>query len=462
MHFTIHLRQVDDQGRLNRDEVIFSFEKGIDQLAEIGLGLEEGKSILAGLQRPIVEAQVNGYLCRHGDCPHCGRRLWRKGSYSVAFRTLYGTVTLTSPRLYRCACRPGKKKTFSPLAALLTENTSPELFYLESKWASLVSFGVTVDLLKDVLPIDCANVSTVRRHLNKVAARAEAELGRDPACPRRESDGSRLDIADPVVVGIDGGYVRNWYAKKRRYEVVVGKSMVRGRSDRYFGLVQTHDDQPKRRIASVLREQGLSLTEEMTFLTDGVDNVRNLAVDMSPCAQHLLDWFHLSMRLHNLSQYSDGLKHHDPKEATDLADRIDRIKWCLWHGKTDKALRRIRVLADDLTKIETAYARMKRFVRKTGELHTYVTNNQSSIPDYEERRRQGKRIATSFVESTVNTLVSKHFAKNQQMQWSKKGAHHMLQIRSRTLDRSLQTMFRNWFPGMATNEPKTAELSAVA
>ena len=459
MHFTIHLRQVDDQGQLIRDEVIHSLEKGIDQLAEIGLGLEEGKTILAALQRPIVEAQIDGYLRRHGDCPHCRRRLWRKGSYSVAFRTLYGTVTLTSPRLYRCACRPGKTKTFSPLAALLTENTSPELLYLESKWASLVSFGVTVDLLKDVLPIDGANVSTVRRHLNKVAARAEADLGRAPACPSQGS--SRFGAAEPVVVGIDGGYVRNWSDKKRRFEVVVGKSMVRGRRDRYFGLVQTYDDQPKRRIASVLREQGLSMTEGMTFLTDGADNVRNLAVDMSPCAQHLLDWFHLSMRLHNLSQYTDGLKHHDPKEATDLADRIDRIKWCLWHGKTDEALRRIRVLADDLTKIETAYARMKRFVRKTGELHTYVTNNQSSIPDYEERRRQGKRIATSFVESTVNTLVGKRFAKNQQMQWSKKGAHHMLQIRSRTLDGSLQTMFRNWFPGLATNEPKNAELSAV-
>ena len=457
MHFTIHLRQVDDQGQLIRDEVIHSLEKGIDQLAEIGLGLEEGKSVLAALQRPIVEAQIDGYLRRHGDCPHCRRRLWRKGSYSVAFRTLFGTVTLTSPRLYRCVCRPGKAKTFSPLAALLTENTSPELLYLESKWASLVSFGVTVDLLKDVLPIDRANVSTVRRHLNRVAARAEADLGRDPACPSQGS--SRFGAAEPVVVGIDGGYVRKGSDKKRRFEVVVGKSMVRGRRDRYFGLVQTYDDQPKRRIANVLREQGLSMTEEVTFLTDGADNVRKLAIDMSPCAQHLLDWFHLSMRMQNLSQYTDGLKHHDPKDA---ADRVERIKWCLWHGKTDEALRRIRVLADDLTKIDTAYARMKRFVRKAGELHTYVTNNQRSIPDYEERRRQGKRIATSFVESTVNTLVGKRFAKNQQMQWSKKGAHHMLQIRSRTLDGSLQTMFRNWFPGLPTNETKNAEPSAVA
>ena len=169
------------------------------------------------------------------------------------------------------------------------------------------------------------------------------------------------------------------------------------------------------------------MTEEMTFLTDGADNVRNLAIDMSPSAKHLLDWFHLSMRLHILSRYTEGLKHHDPNEAAELASRLKRIKWCLWHGKTNQTLRRIRLLADDLTKIDTAYSYMKRFVRKTGELHTYVTNNQSSITDYGKRWRQSKRIATSFVESTVNVLIGKRFAKSQQMQWSKQGAHHLLQ-----------------------------------
>ena len=85
-----------------------------------------------------------------------------KGSYQLLFRTLFGTLSLTSPRFHRCCCQPGESKTFSPLTALLTEPTSPELLYLETKWASLVSFGVTVDLLKDVLPIDRANISTVR------------------------------------------------------------------------------------------------------------------------------------------------------------------------------------------------------------------------------------------------------------------------------------------------------------
>jgi hypothetical protein len=44
-------------------------------------------------------------------------------------------------------------QTFSPLAKLFTEHTAPELLYLETRWASLVSFGLTTALLKDVLPV---------------------------------------------------------------------------------------------------------------------------------------------------------------------------------------------------------------------------------------------------------------------------------------------------------------------
>ena len=242
--------------------------------------------------------------------------------------------------------------------------------YLKTKWASLVSYGVTVDLLKDVLPIDRANISTVRRHLNRIAARAEAELGGEPSCLSQDNTAPRQGAADPVVVGIDGGYVRNWHAKKRHFEVVVGKSMVEKQCPRYFGLVQTHDPQPKRRVASVLQEQGLSMTQAMTFLTDGADNIRYLAHNMSPAANHLLDWFHLSMRLCVLGRYPEGLKHHNPEQAIDFADRIDKIKWCLWHDETDKALRRIRSLADDLAKVETSYPKMRRFIKKTKELLT--------------------------------------------------------------------------------------------
>ena len=59
------------------------------------------------------------------------------------------------------------------------------------------------------------------------------------------------------------------------------------------------------------------------------------------------------------------------------------------------------------------------------------------IPNYGQRYHQGEAIATGFVESTVNEVVSKRFCKKQQMQWSKAGAHLLLQTRVKTLDGEL-------------------------
>ena len=63
------------------------------------------------------------------------------------------------------------------------------------------------------------------------------------------------------------------------------------------------------------------MNQEITFLTDGGDTVRSLAADMSPCAEHVLDWFHITMRLTVLGQYAKGLVHHDEHEAQD-AERV--------------------------------------------------------------------------------------------------------------------------------------------
>ena len=166
------------------------------------------------------------------------------------------------------------------------------MLYLETKWASLVSFGV--DLLKDVLPVGTTlNAATVRNHLHRVAARAEAELGDEQFSFIEDTlfQRARLPLPDgPIVVGVDGGYVRarepDREGRQTNFEVMVGKSMAEDRGDRYFGLVQSFDQKPKRRLREVLCDQGLQMNQEITFLTDGGDSVRNIAAETSPCAEH--------------------------------------------------------------------------------------------------------------------------------------------------------------------------------
>jgi hypothetical protein len=94
---------------------------------------------------------------------------------------------------------------------------------------------------------------------------------------------------EAVIVGIDGGYLRNWHDKKRNFEVIVGKSMAEDRDDRY--LVRSQDAVPERRFCEVLRCQGLPTDQPVTVLTDGGDSVRALVGNLPAGTEHYLDWF---------------------------------------------------------------------------------------------------------------------------------------------------------------------------
>jgi hypothetical protein len=317
-----------------------------------------------------------------------------------------------------------------------------------------VSYGLTV--LKDVLPVDTrTNAATIRNHLHKVALRQELGEGQ-PRLAEVEGDpagGKELPVpAGPIVVGIDGAYLRNWHDKGKKFEVIVGKSVPEVRDHRY--LVQTHDDKPDHRLFEVLRSQDLRMNQGLTFLTD---SVRSFLDGISPGAETYLDWFHITMRLTVLNQYIKGLAHHNPVEDLALQSRLERIKWRLWHGDTDVALNRARDLVAEVATLTSDYPGLQRFAKAATGLVTYIDNNAAAIPDYDERRRYAEPISTAFTESTVNLVVGKRFAKKQQMQWSKAGAHLLLQTRTQTLDGTLPETFRRWYP--AAND---AQMPAAA
>jgi hypothetical protein len=160
-------------------------------------------------------------------------------------------------------------------------------------------------------------------------------------------------------------------------------------------------------------------------------------------------------------QYAKDLAHHDRKEAEEIETDLEKIKWYLWHGNVRQALFRAEWVADGVESLENDYPSLKRFARTAREFWTYIANNAAAIPNYGERWRYGERIATSFAESTVNTVVSKRFAKKQQMQWSKKGAHLLLQTRTKALDGTLREMFVRWYPAMAANDASASPAAAA-
>jgi hypothetical protein len=83
---------------------------------------------------------------------------------------------------------------------------------------------------------------------------------------------------------------------------------------------------------------------------------------------------------------------------------------------------------------ENKDATTRKMLRAVEEFHTHIANNQTFIPNYDERYRQGDRINTGFVGSAVNYVVAKRFTKRQQIQCSPKGVHLLLQMRTRVLN----------------------------
>lgn len=444
--------QITDADGVCHEQDIATFDKGHGCAGEVGLSIAETKELLLRLQQEMVTAQTRAFCDEKSSCPCCDKKLRRKGQKQIRYRTVFGDIPVISPRYYHCTCQNVDAKTFSPLTSLLPDHVAPEMLWLKTKWASLVSFGVTVDLLKDVLPVgDRLNAETVRRQLGRAAQRMEDELAEErfsfietSACLRE-----KLPVPEgPIIVGIDGGYVRSREKGQSHFEVTVGKSIPTDRPDRYIGLVQSHDEKPKRRLHEILKDQGWQENQQITFLTDGGDTVLNMAQHMAPASEHLLDWFHITMRITVMQQYVKGLIHHNPEEGEALARLLRQIKGYLWNGNLHDALLVIDDLVMDLEEIETTYASIKALRKAASEFQAYITNNGSMIPNYAERRRYGERVSTGFVESTVNTVVGKRFCKRQQMRWSKTGAHLMLQTRTRTLDGTLRNKFEQWYPGL--------------
>jgi hypothetical protein len=63
--------------------------------------------------------------------------------------------------------------------------------------------------------------------------------------------------------------------------------------------------------------------------------------------RHVLDWFHLSMRIQHVAQTAKGWPDASAGygrtgagvyRAAGLADAIERIRWRLWHGQVKRAL----------------------------------------------------------------------------------------------------------------------------
>jgi hypothetical protein len=227
-------------------------------------------------------------------------------------------------------------------------------------------------------------------------------------------------------------------------------------SSECLACVPTSDQKPNRRLFAGLQSQGHQLNHQLSPRADGGDTGSALQLYLHPPAAHILAWFHVAMRLSVLQQTAKGVpeKTRDEEKDYPLRDpsrrELERLQWFLWHGNVYKAWQVIECVEMDLDAavVNHGHETARKRPRAVKEFQTYIKNNQGCIPHYGERYHAGEPISTGCGASTVNQVISKRFGKQHQMAWTPRGAHLLLQIRTRVLNGEWETTFRQEYPGV--------------
>ena len=403
MSWVVKLERIDDAGNLQSTIIGYVERPDLASEADLGLTHDEGKCLIRRLQAEIAQNQVEALIAKARPCPCCRRLRSVKEHRRRQIDTMFGHLRIHAPRFEACAC--GRSAASSPVASLFPHRTTPELRHLQVKLGSKFSYKQAADILNEFLPdLSCFNHATTRNRVlavgRKIEAETRAEIAEKPTVARP---------ADHMIVGIDGAFVKAARTKNQRknFEIVLGR----------------------------------------------IDSGRLMAGQwLSGRVEHRLDWFHLRRRFQWLARsiywaIDYGDPNYDERRSR-YRRNLRSVRSNVWHhGKSWHARwmiplarlcaqllshrNEIDAARGDSSKLEFA---LKRFY----ELEGYLHSNIGSLMDYGRAWRQGERIATAYIESTVNQLINQRMCKMRQMRWSRLGAQLMLNVRTAHLNGDLE------------------------
>ncbi len=423
----------------------------LDDIANLGLTVADGKQVLADLQQEIVAAQARNHSVRRPVCRSCRGVCHVKDYRNHAVATHLGQVTVRLPR-FRCAgCGAIEAGTGWPSHC----RSTPEWDQLQAHFCALMPYRVAADVLKQVFPVDGGkDPETLRRHTLKIG-----ETLRNEAVAKPET------AVAAIAVTLDSTFIRSCEDGERHLEVRVGNVETEAGGRQVFGAVAKTDTDVKVLICQSLDAVGRTKDTVLTAFTDGCSGLRRIFADAGISELPILDWFHIGMRLQHLKQTASGLSVDDPARMAAKAvivEEVERLQWRLWNGKAK----------DAQISIDRIRAVMHHFQGEPGERKTiapsrklwtalqaldgYLTGQSDWMVNYAERHRAGLRVGTAITEGTANFLVNRRMNKSQQMRWSQRGANLLLQVRCAVYNGTLGSGYGQRFHPANDTQPPVA------
>ena len=289
----------------------------------LGLSVAEGKMTLAGLQRHVVQAQAEEHCRSRRCCDYCGAQRPLKDFRRRRLTFLYGVVDVRAPRFGPCRCGVASRRTITPVAEIMPDRCTPDYERTLAKMGSLLPYRRARSLLDEFFPLgDAPEVETIRQRTLHVGARLERDAVKLPpsAAPTE---------ARSIALAIDGGHVKAVRSYQgRSFEVFVAQVSNDNGEQVVFSSLPAEADRQVQQLRGVLHDLGATSRTPVTILSDGADGPRSLGEAASVGAtHHVLDWFHLSMRIQHVAQSVKGWPDataEDRQEGARLTDIVDQ------------------------------------------------------------------------------------------------------------------------------------------
>ena len=142
--------------------------------ATLGLGLAEGKALLAALQRHLVAAQVDEHCRDRRRCDRCGAQRPLKDLRPRRLTSLFGVVAVQAPRFGPCRCGVACRRSITPVAEIMPDRCTPEYERVVAAMGAALPYRRALRLLGEFFPLgDAPAVETTRRRTLRVGARLE-------------------------------------------------------------------------------------------------------------------------------------------------------------------------------------------------------------------------------------------------------------------------------------------------
>jgi hypothetical protein len=246
-----------------------------------------------------------------------------------------------------------------------------------------------------------------------------------------------------LTVFLDGAHIRcRPEYQQRHQDSVVGKIESRNMCRR-FGMVVNAPASSRRRICKELSAFGWRPERLLTVISDGelaLPNLIRKAINGDGQVKHILDWWHISMRVQHVEAAVQGLVQTHGFAGNPVLFRrpAKSLRRLLWHGRARVAETYLKGLMHDCAgfaeqppAVRAAAARVQA---RCETLYTYLANNIESLLDYGRRCWSGLPISSAGGEGSVNDIANARMGKRRRMRRSPKGSHRVAVTRAAVLD----------------------------